>query len=480
MQNSIKRVALFLLMLFSLSNCIYAQLITYDAPGGSALNTDFTVKVRQKEKTWQSIATYLATVARMENGRKMSEKTSFAYFDFSGEVEVSVSYNKGKVNSALVRPLSEGSARVKGNSIIFSLSRPGNFSIEVNGDVFHNLHLFANPLETYNPLASDTSVIYYGPGIHKVGIVNLKSNQTVYIAGGAQVNGSFKMNRVQNVRIFGRGVIFHPEGPIDMVLSRNIHIEGVIMANTLRNTANIAESDSINIKNLKSFSDARWGDGIDIYCSSNVLIDGVFMRNSHDCIAIYGHRGRYYGNVKNVIVQNSTLWADVAHPIFIGTHGDPAHPDTLSNIKFTNIDILDHNEAQLDYQGCMAINAGDANFVKDVRFENIRIGNIRRGQLVNLRVMYNRKYNTAPGRGIENIYFKDISYIGNNANLAVFTGYDEARGIKNIIFENLKINGKVISDDMPDKPGWYKTGDMANIFVGEHVEGLNFIKSKNP
>ena len=123
------------------------------------------------------------------------------------------------------------------------------------------------------------------------------------------------------------------------------------------------------------------------------------MRNSDDCIAIYGHRCRYYGNVKNVIVQNSTLWADVAHPIFIGTHGDPAHPDTLSNIKFTNIDILDHNEAQLDYQGCMAINAGDANFVKDVRFENIRIGNIRRGKLVNLRVMYNRKYNTAPGRG---------------------------------------------------------------------------------
>ena len=53
-------------------------------------------------------------------------------------------------------------------------------------------------------------------------------------------------------------------------------------------------------------------------------------------------------------------------------------------------------------------------------------------------------------------------------------GYDEARGIKNIVFENLKINGRVISDDMPGKPAWYKTGDMSRFFVGEHVDGLVF------
>ena len=41
--------------------------------------------------------------------------------------------------------------------------------------------------------------------------------------------------------------------------------------------------------------------------------------------------------------------------------------------------------------------------------------------------------------------------------------------VKNIRFENLKINGKVISDDMTGKPAWYKTSDMARFFVGEHV-----------
>jgi len=85
-------------------------------------------------------------------------------------------------------------------------------------------------------------------------------------------------------------------------------------------------------------------------------------------------------------------------------------------------------------------------------------------------------YNISPGRGIENIYFKDISYNGYRVNLSIIAGYDETRQIKNITFENLRINGKVISDNMPDKPAWYKTGDMANFFIGEHVNGIRFIK----
>jgi len=60
--------------------------------------------------------------------------------------------------------------------------------------------------------------------------------------------------------------------------------------------------------------------------------------------------------------------------------------------------------------------------------------------------------------------------------MSIIAGYDESRQIKNITFENLKINGKVISDDMPGKPAWYKTADMANFFIGEHVNEIRFIK----
>ena len=218
------------------------------------------------------------------------------------------------------------------------------------------------------------------------------------------------------------------------------------------------------------------GDGLNIFASNNVLYDGVFCRNSDDCTTVYGTRMGFTGGCKNITMQNSTLWADVAHPIFIGIHGNTKNPEVLENLNYINIDILDHKEKQLDYQGCLAINAGDNNLIRNVRFENIRIENFRQGQLVNLRIFFNEKYCTAPGKGIEDILFKDISYTGENAEVSMIIGYDKERKVKNIRFENLQINGKVIYDDMPGKPKGYKTGDMARIFVGEHTEGVTFSK----
>ena len=164
----------------------------------------------------------------------------------------------------------------------------------------------------------------------------------------------------------------------------------------------------------------------------------------------------------------------MAHPIFIGIHGNVENPEVLENLNYVNIDILDHKEKQLDYQGCLAINAGDNNLIRHVRFENIRIENFRQGQLLNLRIFYNKKYCQAPGRGIEDVLFKDIVYTGSNAEVSQIIGYDKERRVKNIRFENLVINGVRIADNMPGKPTWYKTGDMARIFVGEHTEGVTF------
>ena len=35
----------------------------------------------------------------------------------------------------------------------------------------------------------------------------------------------------------------------------------------------------------------------------------------------------------------------------------------------------------------------------------------------------------------------------------------------------------MIYDEMPGKPRWYKTSDMARILIGEHVEGVVFKKT---
>lgn len=456
--------------------CAKGQLVTYPAPKDARLNNDFTVSVRQPGKQWQSLDTYIVEVKKMGESADFNvEKASMSYFDFSGEVEVSVTFNHGTIETGRVRPLSyEIAPQINGNTMTFTLDRPRNLSVEVNGDIFHNLHLFANPIEEYTPNPKDPNVIYLGPGIHRPEgeALSVPSGKTLYLAGGAVLVARVLVEEAHDVRILGRGKIdYVSHGGIRISNSKNVEVEGVITTQCAT-----GGSDGVTIRNVKAISYTQWGDGMNVFASNNVLFDGVFCRNSDDCTTVYGTRLGFFGGCKNITMQNATLWADVAHPIFIGIHGNSDEPEVLENLNYINIDILDHKERQLAYQGCLAINAGDNNLIRNVRFENIRIEDFRQGQIVNVRIFYNAKYCTAPGRGIEDVLFKDITYTGENAEIGIIAGYNEERKVKHIRFENFRINGKVIWDDMPEKPKWYNTGDMARIFVGEHVENIQFEK----
>lgn len=93
---------------------------------------------------------------------------------------------------------------------------------------------------------------------------------------------------------------------------------------------------------------------------------------------------------------------------------------------------------------------------------------------MNFRISYNPKYCVSTGRGVRNVLVKDVVYNGTGANLSIIAGYDENHKISDVRFVNLVINDRKITDDMLGKPKWYKTGDMAGIFVGEHVENISF------
>lgn len=447
------------------------------APQGISLNNDFIVKVRPEGKSkWVLVPTYLVKVDEVRETKHHVEHASMATFDFSEKVEIAVTYNKGEIDSARVRPLSyDIPFTIEGNTLQFSLEKPANLSVEVNGDIFHNLHLFANPLDTFKVDKKNPDLIYFGPGIHHVegGEFRIPSGKTVYVAGGAVMMGRMLIENVHDVKLLGRGIIDPSvKMGIRIANSRNVYVEGLMATQCAT-----GGSDSVTIRNVKVISYFGWGDGMNVFSSRNVLFDRVFCRTSDDCTTVYGTRLGFEGPSSNITMQNSTLWADVAHPIFIGIHGNVNKPEILENLNYVNIDILDHKEKQLNYQGCLAINAGDENLIRNVRFEDIRIENFRQGQLVNLRIFFNEKYCKAPGRGIENVVFKNVSYTGNRAEISIIEGYDEQRKIRNIRFENLRINGQIISDDMPGKPKWYHTGDMARIYVGPHVENISFLNT---
>lgn len=475
-----KRRILFLVIVL-LSFSVWArsqELIVYPVPDSmdkSFRNDDFSVYARNSKGDWKKVYVYNVKVDQVKEAKHQVENASMCSFDFSGEVEVAVVSNKVRVRKVKIRPLSYAiKYEIKEDTVFFRMGRPANISVEINEDIFHNLHLFANPVEQYIPKEDDKNLIYFGPGIHRLKDDKLivESGKTVFIAGGAVLMGQLIVQNVRDVKILGRGIIDPSvKMGIRIANSKNILIEGVSCTQCAT-----GGSDSVTIKNVKSISYFGWGDGMNVFASSNVLFDGVFCRNSDDCTTVYATRMGFAGGCKNITMQNSTLWADVAHPILIGTHGNASKPDTIENIVYKNIDILDQKETQVDYQGCMAIDAGDNNFIHNVMFDNIRVEDFRQGQLVNLRVFFNKKYCAAPGKGIENVLFRNVTYTGKHAELSIIEGYDDTRKIKNIVFENLIINGEVISDDMKSKPAWYKTSDMARFFVGEHVDGLEFRK----
>lgn len=473
-----------------------AKIVTYPAGPSVTVSEDYCVSVRQQPETradmtegdWQQVAVYPVKVDEVRGTGHNVQTASMAYFDFDGApAEVRVICRREAVKEARVRPLSyDIKPEISGDTLCFSMNRPCNMSVEVNGDIFHNLHLFANPIDTHRPsqkvlknLGKHKNLLYFAPGVHRLpgDTLRLESGTTIYVDGGARVFGTLIADGANDVRIYGRGEI-HPEGRGEGVYikrSKNIDVDGVIVTQIP-----VGGSDSVNISNVKSISHYGWGDGMNVFASSNVNYDGVFCRNSDDCTTVYATRKGFRGGCRNISMANSVLWADVAHPIMIGLHGSAAEigpdapADTICNLLYRNIDILDHKEKQLDYQGCLTINCGDNNIVRDVTFDNIRIEDFREGQLFNIRIFYNDKYCAAPGTCIENVLIKDVTYNGRNSELSIIAGYDPTRKVSGITFDNLTINGLRIYDDMPGKPRWYKTGDMARIFIGEHVDNVTF------
>jgi hypothetical protein len=477
------------------------QLVTYPTPEGAVLRNDYSVFVRALgEDTWRSLSCYEVKVD-MHDVRK----ASMAYFDFEGQVEVKIQYTHMHIYKVDIRPLSQKiPVRFTEKEIHFILDKPVNLSIEINGDRFHNLHLFAGRIQNQIPDVQSKMVkylpgnlkkpsiyrmeemvyelekmpkgrtLYFGPGIHYIEecVMRIPSDTNVYIAGGAIIIGTFVCSKVENIKIFGRGALylarferFSGLNAIRLSHAKNITVEGIHFINPPHYTVYIGGSDRVLVKNIKSFSCEGWSDGIDMMSSKNVTVEGVFLRTSDDCVAIYGRRWDYNGNTENILIQNSVLWADVAHPTMIGTHGDYYNDgNIIENITFRNIDILEHHEPQSNYLGCMTINAGDKNTVKDVRYENIRVEQFENGRLFDIRVFKNGDYNPAPGNRIMNIYFKDISYNGNGEHPAQIIGYDEERVVNGVTIQNLKINGKHILDE-----------DSGNIKIGDFAHNITFI-----
>ena len=126
-------------------------LVVSKAPAGIELKKDFQVQARVNGGDWKDIDTYAFKVDRVADAKHNVEITSVAKFEFEGKVEIQVKSIAQDIKSFKIRPISYGiEAKQEGNTLTFSLDRPRYLSVEINGNIYQNLQIFAdNVLEKH-------------------------------------------------------------------------------------------------------------------------------------------------------------------------------------------------------------------------------------------------------------------------------------------------------------------------------------------
>ncbi|MHC4884641.1 MAG: glycosyl hydrolase family 28 protein, partial [Planctomycetota bacterium] len=223
-------------------------------------------------------------------------------------IEVTVS-GEQNLEGARVRPAQAAEViRSTAEELVLRISKPGTISIEINEEDrseepdngrHGGLLLFADLPETEIPKADDPTVHFYGPGLHRVDVIHLRDNETLYLAPGAIVEGGVRINGAKNVKVIGRGILCGDpwgwrDGPQkDLMLfddGENIHIEGITIRCSWQWTFRMTGCRNLTIRNIKIVGGKNLNDdGIDPSSCQNVLIDGCFIRTHDDNISIKAH-----------------------------------------------------------------------------------------------------------------------------------------------------------------------------------------------
>lgn len=422
-----------------------------------------------------------------------------------------------KIKDVCVRPLSKKiRTNVTGNNITFTVPGPGQYVLEVNGD-HEPLNIFVSR-EIPIPQLKESD-LYFGAGEHDIGIVELESNQTVYIDSGAVVYGGFIAFGKENVRISGTGIldgsrekrtddtrlvaalgIWETEedrnffldndklrkyidehavlnGLVRLYNCKNCLIEHVTLRDSSTFAIVPAACENILIDDVKMIGMWRYNsDGVDYFNSSNCVLKNSFLRNFDDCVVVKGMCGWGHRNNENIITENCIIWCDWGRGLEIGAE---TNADEYRNIIFKNCDVIHGSWLHLDIQ-----HHNDA-YIHDILFDDIRVEYTKYQQPLKFQASDEQTYEEAPvtfeqpmllgafffnmglfgpghtGQKIERIVFRNIQVLSDREipmPRIGFEGLDDQNCVEHVLIEKLTRNGVSI-----------KTMEEANLHANEFV-----------
>jgi hypothetical protein len=450
--------------------------VTYSAPQGEKASQDYQVEAGGK-----TVFVYTAPVLR-------GGPASFAYFDFSGPVSVTVAVPK-KIGAIRIRPSSCGvKPAVSDNKVSFTLAKPANLTIELNENGARPLHLFANPPEADRPDPASKDVIYFGPGVHEVTTLRPKSGQTVYLAGGAVLRAkippgekpvqekNWRGNKVyatlletsgaKGVKVRGRGILdlgalpWHARTAMWFGSSQEILVEGIIVLDAPAWVVAMHNSRNVVVHNVKQICARENSDGVDICNSQDVLVEDCFLRNNDDEVCVKTVSPPPAMESKNIVVRRSVVWNDRARGLGITSETRA----NIAHVLFQDCDII-HDFSGGGDCAALAVLVSDSGTMSDIRFEDIRCEDVR-NTLVNCWIGADMWGHDKTRGHIKGVTFKDIQVSGDIFPSSKLAGFDETHLVEDVTFEGLRIQGKAIGD-----------ARAARLQTNAHVRRINFISA---
>lgn len=370
----------------------------------------------------------------------VQQEVHITNFSAGEGMEISIKIPEA-INHAVVHPVSRGIQPLfEENTMTFSLSGPDKLYILVND--LPPLCFFANPPEDSIPGPGDPGVRYFGPGIHRPGMMNLENNEVVYIAGGAIVYGGIRTNGSSNIKVLGRGILdgnFEHQRMVVPENSDQVEFNGIIIRNGRSWTNTIVNCTNVRYENVKVISFGPGGDGINPLGSRHVVINDCFLRCTDDCIAIKSPDSTKV--VEDILVTNNTMIGYAfSDGITIGFETNGPH---IRNVNVRNCDILlARGGSRVDGHSAFSIICDGPAVITDIFYEDIRVEEPV-FKLFELHITDGTKYGIDPPGHIRNIHLKNISWMSERP--IILQGFDEEHRVRNVLFENCTINGEQLA-----------------------------------
>lgn len=438
------RLFLLSLIIFSAPLRCFGQLVIYPSPGDESLRSTY-YRIWLKAPSGDYIEPFVYVTHAQLPKFNRSKSTSYCIFSHSGPVEVRVIPQTQSAKTCNILPSSYGiETKILGDTIIFRLDQPRKVAVELNKDISHPLLIFADDPETTVPDHDDPDVIWFGQGVHDLNEpIEPKSGQTIYLAGGAFVKGLIRGENVKNVTVRGRGILSgrkygHTGGRhilFEGEQSIGITIKGITIVDAPGFYVT-TRGPGTHVKNIKGIG--WWFNTDGIVTGPDGLIEDCFLKCNDDAIKLY------YSGME---VYRTTIWQmENGAPFQISWNMTGEQSGFV--VKDCDVIHCDHAWDNTNTAVFDAIHGGSGH-MSDYLFEDIRIENCD-WRLVSIQVRPNKFSRSDTLGTISNVHFKNVSIntSGGKAlkRLNIIQGHDENSMVQDFLFEDLKINGRYISN----------------------------------